>query len=783
MTERAEFDAEFYLRQYPDIRKAGLDPYEHFIHYGRAEGRMGTRPLLAHVEGRVPFDRSKATILVVSHEATLSGAPVLSLNLARALREKYNVVSLLLAGGLLIEEFRNASVLVALPEIGRNPKIVSEAVVQLSEKYSFRFALVNSIESSVALQPLTRHSIPTVLSIHEFASYTRPRSVFRDAFFWADEVVFSTRMTYLDALSQHPELAKKDVQILPQGRCDLFVEEADAQSREKEIARVRATLRPAGVADDTLLVLSLGFVEIRKGVDLFIDCASRVKAQGGRRCRFIWIGKGYDPEHDLAYSLYLADQVRRAGLQDDVHFMEVTTQIDEVYRMADLLLLTSRLDPLPNVAIDAMSRGLPLVCFAGTTGIADLLSEHGLAGDCVVAYLDTSAMAAKVIEFANSPSLRDEVGQKLRTVADEIFNFASYVQDLHAVALVACEKVDREQESAEAILNSGLFRSDFLASGEATDEATDLIRWNYIRPWTAGMLPRKPFPGFHPGIYDELHDRGTDAEPLISYLRAGRPTGPWQHEVITADETPLPVPPELRIALHLHVYYPDLLPEMLQRLGRNRLQADLFISVPTADVMEQVEAALRTHVGKVVVEVVPNRGRDIGPFLTTFGPRLASDYDIVGHLHTKKTANIADAKVADTWRHFLYENLLSGEAAMADVIVGRMAEDPSIGMVFPDDPHLVGWGGNKSCAQALCRRLGMPDNLPEHFVFPIGTMFWARVDAIRPLLELGLGWEDYPVEPLPYDGSMLHALERLFPFVVSEQGGRCLLTNATGVTR
>ena len=32
--------------------------------------------------------------------------------------------------------------------------------------------------------------------------------------------------------------------------------------------------------------------------------------------------------------------------------------------------------------------------------------------------------------------------------------------------------------------------------------------------------------------------------------------------------------------------------------------------------------------------------------------------------------------------------------------------------------------------------------------------------ALAPLMGLNLGWEDYPDEPLPYDGSVLHALER-----------------------
>ena len=59
-----------------------------------------------------------------------------------------------------------------------------------------------------------------------------------------------------------------------------------------------------------MIVLGVGTVQLRKGVDLFIECAARVvHAPDGNRCRFVWIGNGYDPDNDLGYSVYLADQV------------------------------------------------------------------------------------------------------------------------------------------------------------------------------------------------------------------------------------------------------------------------------------------------------------------------------------------------------------------------------------------------------------------------------------------------------------------------------------------
>ena len=274
-----------------------------------------------------------------------------------------------------------------------------------------------------------------------------------------------------------------------------------------------------------------------------------------------------------------------------------------------------------------------------------------------------------------------------------------------------------------------------------------------------------------------------EGDPLAVYLRAGKPDGPWCYEVFASEETSSAIPAGTRIALHIHAYYPGLLPDMLARLSKNRVRPDLFISVPTELARAEVEKTLKGYTGKVMeVRVVPNRGRDIAPFLTAFGSIFADHYDIVGHLHTKKTESLQDFQVGEAWRVFLLENLLGGKSGMADMILGRMAADPSIGMIFPDDPNIIGWEKNRSYAEELGKQLDL-DEFPEHFLFPIGTMFWARVKALAPLFERNLDWQDYPAEPLPYDGTVLHAIERLLPFVAEKQGFRLALTNVTGITR
>jgi lipopolysaccharide biosynthesis protein len=275
------------------------------------------------------------------------------------------------------------------------------------------------------------------------------------------------------------------------------------------------------------------------------------------------------------------------------------------------------------------------------------------------------------------------------------------------------------------------------------------------------------------------------ADPFAEYLRAGCPEGPWNNQVIVAGNINVSDLPENdRVALHIHAYYPELLPEIISRLSGNQICPDLFISVTSAGAREQVIDLLNVYKGKIVdIQLVPNRGRDIGPFLTTFGPRILANYDYVGHVHTKKTADLQDATVGQLWYRFLLENMLGGDSeSMADSILAEMKADETLGMVFPDDPNVVGWSENRTFAETIASRLGLK-KLPEHIIFPVGTMFWARTSALIPMLDLKLDWEDYPEEPLPYDGSMLHAIERLFPLTIPLNNLRCATTNVRGLTR
>ena len=804
-----EFDTQGYLEVYRDIRDWGTNPFCHYVVAGRREGRLGFALKIQGSMGE-EFDLSRENVIVVSHEATRTGGTILALNLVRVLSQRYNVLVIVLRDSPLIDAFRDAGAIVILLPIwgrdlysdsgftSRDYKVFVSIIERTFRDRKFKFALVNSVESINILPILAECGIPSISLVHEFAAYyvlqrvsPSPPSPFLFVRRYSGKLVFSTKLTLQDALAYTPELDALDgsFHVLPQGRCQLPKSAINDKHRLAEKSRLSTVFSSSVDGEKPFVVLGAGSVLLRKGVDLFIECAHRVIRSGrARNMRFVWVGKSRVEYHALLAEYYalLVDQIRRSGLAQYVTLIDETSEMDEVYQMSDLLLLTSRLDPLPNVAIDALCEGVPVVCFDEGNGIAEFLSEWGVSEYCVAKYFDTEMLANKILRLAGDAALYHDVATTCKRRAVSAFDMERYVHELENLASGCASKwQEQDFQDKSDIIHSNLLDVDFWGQDGQRELPPDSLVASYMRTCRVKIGERKPMPGFHPGVYRDLHGVCNEcANPFADYIRAGLPEGSWKLPVIRNTDACQEVAGSPRIALHLHVFYEDLLNEIIERLLANHIRPDLFVSIPEGKSVEECRKNFVNYPGQVVaIETVPNRGRDIGPFLTAFGTRIAENYDFVGHLHTKKSVGVASDEVIEKWRTFLLENLLGSKSnRMMDRIFGFMSNTPTIGMVFPDDPNIVGWDKNKPFAEELAERLCIT-KLPENFSFPVGTMFWARVDALRRFWALGLDWEDYPEEPIPIDGTILHALERLLPLGLTPELNQCAVTHVAGVTR
>ena len=262
----------------------------------------------------------------------------------------------------------------------------------------------------------------------------------------------------------------------------------------------------------------------------------------------------------------------------------------------------------------------------------------------------------------------------------------------------------------------------------------------------------------------------------------------WRRGLVAvADEIPYPVEQEFslalplgyapeppaeppRIAVLLHAFHVDLLPEFRGYLDHMPCPADLFVTTDDPAKEQAAATAFSGYAhGPVQTLIVPNRGRDVAPKLIGLG--FAHDrYDYVLHLHTKRSTH--DSRMAG-WRGYLLETLLGSPDTVRGVLAA-FARSRHLGMLAPqhvDDLRpWVRWNTNFAAAEALAGRMGfaLPRRAPLDF--PSGSMFWARSAALRPLLDLGLRFDDFPEESGQTDGTLAHAIERLY-YLVCEQAG------------
>lgn len=763
----------------------------------RASNSAGTSAKV--MPGRRTQDPARRNVLLVSHEASQTGAPILVQNVARMLSERYNVTVLCLRGGNLLDAFLDVSVGVIVAEGGYSGP--GSKITRLLKRYLSEtrpdFTIVNSVVSAPILPILSQMDIPTVSLIHEFASFfPNPKGPFQDFMKYSDSVVFSSPLTLEDAHEASSINALPNIRILPQGKC---IVPSDGRTRTgtngyaAERERLKAKLRPPG-EEDTFVVIGAGHVQRRKGTDIFIEVARHAMAElrkraDGRKLRFAWIGDGFDDKLDPAYFLSLQDQLKRAGVSGDVLFVSATSDIEYAYELADMLVLPSRLDPLPNVAIDAMIAGLPVLCFESATGIAETLKDVGVAEACVAEYINTADMTDKLLALADDAALYDRVSTTIRDRAPSMFDMEAYVSELESLALNAIARREARKADAATIAAEECFEEVYVRFAGDVLKGRESTAKDYLERLSRASTPRRPEPGFNPHVF-RMHQRAEGqpetSDPYADFIRQGRPEGPWALQVIsdTGPVIPTDDASRLRVALQIHAYYIDMLPRLRAHLEANQLRPDLFISTTSRESAAEARSLLEGYSARTEVRMVPNVGRDIAPFLTSFGPRLVHDYDVIGHVHTKKSQSLGNADVVKTWVNFLYENILGGETGgpMIDRIMNTMAESPEVGIVFPSDPNLISWSRNRDQSQKLARKLGL-NGLPEIIDFPVGTMFWMRAEVLRPFVELGLRHTDYPAEPIANDGTMLHALERLFGVAPVLQGYRAAVTYVTGLTR
>lgn len=235
-----------------------------------------------------------------------------------------------------------------------------------------------------------------------------------------------------------------------------------------------------------------------------------------------------------------------------------------------------------------------------------------------------------------------------------------------------------------------------------------------------------------------------------------------------------------RIALAMHLYFMDMLPQSMDFARKFPKQTDVFISTNTEEKRLQIQQAFaELGMRSVTVLTVENQGRDVGAFLCDLAP-LLKGYDYACFMHDKKAVQTKPGSVGASFGYVCNENVCKNAAHVLNVLC-EFEKDPRLGILCPPFPtHGLyfmnmcsnGWGPNFDNTKALLKALGVdvPISGEKIPLAPFGSVFWFRPKALAPLFDHGWQHGDFPPEPLPQDGTISHAIERVYPFVAQGAG-------------
>lgn len=305
----------------------------------------------------------KKRILFVSHDASLSGAPVLLLHLLKLIREqnKYDFDIVIGRGGVLENEFSKIRNTIVLKEAGYSQYSLGLKWLQsrvrkflntqkLKNKiHQYEIIFGNSILSGLPIKEINKQ-LPVVCYVHEL------ESVINKYF----EAGYSQASLYESKSIAYPGTVVREILI------EKFNIPNEKLFRLNYYISAFTTLKSSSTS--LKKIFGIGLASERKGTDVFIKIAKLVRAKYPD-ISFFWIG---DFENETAKNNF---ENLNSGT---INFLGpiANEKMNDYFSQMDLLLLTSREDPYPVVVLEAASAGNPTLAWAGSGGIVEFLANE-----------------------------------------------------------------------------------------------------------------------------------------------------------------------------------------------------------------------------------------------------------------------------------------------------------------------------------------------------------------------------------------------------------------------
>lgn len=372
------------------------------------------------------FSDKKEKIVVVTHNTTNSGAPLLSLNITKKLSETCDVFLLSLGYGELEEKFReeikNFYSLQEDPDVNEitNDAFLRNIIACLYD-IGFKKVLLNSVVSGIAIDYFKNSDFKIISLIHEKKSIVvelNKTKIIENVFLKSDYILFpSLKMKF-----EYKNLIPNDKAVLIKAQ-GYFVNPKTVVDEPASIIKDRYRIDVR-----TKVICGAGTRNLRKGFDLFVSTAiSLLNIESN--FYFIWVGDIADKSlnHWLKIQIELLHYENRFTF---IPFFKDYRKYLNVLNAADVFWLTSREDPFPSVMYDAILLEKPILAFKGTGGVDDLLCNKK---ELLINNFDIPQLIQNTISLINNEKKCKDVCLQLRDDVLIEHSFSNYVEYLRKI--------------------------------------------------------------------------------------------------------------------------------------------------------------------------------------------------------------------------------------------------------------------------------------------------------------------------------------------------------------
>ena len=239
-----------------------------------------------------------------------------------------------------------------------------------------------------------------------------------------------------------------------------------------------------------------------------------------------------------------------------------------------------------------------------------------------------------------------------------------------------------------------------------------------------------------------------------------------QYNIYKLEEKPL-------IAIQVHLYYIDLIEDVIKYTNNIPVKFDLFITTNNqkkAEVIEKkVEKMSRANSYEIIIAF--NKGRDILPMLNQMHDTIRN-YKYFCHIHTKKSKTAP--QIGENWRNYLYKNLLGSKEIVSEILT-NFENYEKLGIIYPENYYEV-IELSFTLSQTtigymnyILKKIFPGYQTGKILNFPAGDMFWARVDAIYQVFNKNFN-KKFTNEAAQVGDTIAHGIERIWCYIAKMNG-------------